>query len=136
MPAANPITLLITCLLLSRTWLLFIIAAASRQTGSSILEIFYPQRPLFYAGLIIGLLPLSRLILAKLWGKVSLNIQRAVIVIVVLADLALQQHIMASLHWEFHPMHALTLWCTLMMGFLLVRELLSRETREASRLIE
>lgn len=41
-------------LLLARTWLLLVMAGASRQQGSDLLALFYPDRQAFWIGLVSG----------------------------------------------------------------------------------
>jgi hypothetical protein len=124
MPFANSTTLQLASLFLSRAWLLLIIAAASRQSGSAILEVIYPDRPLFYTGLAIGLLPLSRLFLVKQWQRLCFNTQRILLLFTALADLTLLVHILAQHHWALSLMQAIPLWCVLMLVWLLLKELL------------
>lgn len=42
-------------ILQARTWLLFIIAGASRQQGESLLQLFYPDPQRFWYGILLGL---------------------------------------------------------------------------------
>ncbi|WP_436893090.1 DUF2919 domain-containing protein [Siccibacter turicensis] len=39
----------------ARTWVLFVIAGASREQGSTLLALFYPDRDAFWPGLCVGL---------------------------------------------------------------------------------
>ncbi|WP_442955738.1 DUF2919 family protein [Pantoea sp. T14] len=41
-------------LLLARTWLLLVMAGASRQQGNDLLALFYPDRQAFWIGLALG----------------------------------------------------------------------------------
>ncbi|WP_210450659.1 DUF2919 family protein [Pantoea ananatis] len=50
-------------LLQSRTWLLLIMAGASRQQGNDLLALFYPDRQAFWVGLALGLPALAGLLL-------------------------------------------------------------------------
>ena len=50
-------------LLQSRTWLLLIMAGASRQQGNELLALFYPDRQAFWVGLALGLPALAGLLL-------------------------------------------------------------------------
>jgi Protein of unknown function (DUF2919). len=49
--------LLFWCILLlqARTWVLFVMAGASRQQGDTLLNLFYPDRDNFWLGLLPGL---------------------------------------------------------------------------------
>ena len=42
-------------ILQARTWVLFVIAGASREQGSALLTLFYPDRDTFWPGLLVGL---------------------------------------------------------------------------------
>ncbi len=42
-------------LLQARTWVLFVLAGASRQQGEALLNLFYPDRDAFWLGLIPGI---------------------------------------------------------------------------------
>ena len=44
-------------MLQARTWLLFVMAGASRQQGNDLLSLFYPDRQSFWSGMLLGLPP-------------------------------------------------------------------------------
>ncbi|TPG63285.1 DUF2919 domain-containing protein [Ewingella americana] len=44
-------------ILQARTWLLFVMAGASRQQGTDLLKLFYPDTHSFWHGIILGLPP-------------------------------------------------------------------------------
>ena len=50
-------------LLQARTWLLLVMAGASRQQGNDLLALFYPDRQAFWVGLALGLPALAGLLL-------------------------------------------------------------------------
>lgn len=50
-------------LLQARTWLLLVMAGASRQQGNDLLALFYPDRQAFWIGLALGLPALAGLLL-------------------------------------------------------------------------
>jgi len=50
-------------LLLARTWILLVMAGASRQQGSDLLGLFYPDRQAFWLGLALGAPALTGLLL-------------------------------------------------------------------------
>lgn len=50
-------------LLLARTWILLMMAGASRQQGDMLLELFYPDRQTFWLGLVLGTPALAGLLL-------------------------------------------------------------------------
>ncbi|WP_427977002.1 DUF2919 family protein [Agarivorans sp.] len=124
---ANQTSVLFTCALLSRTWLLFAIAASSRQTGGDILSLLYPEHRWFYLGLAIGALPLSRLLLPRLWAKVSEKIQLWGLLLILVADISLQVHAINLNHWRFELLNAITLWLSLLLGFILLKAALSKQ---------
>ena len=39
----------------ARTWILFVMAGASRQQGEGLLQLFYPDSPRFWYGIMLGL---------------------------------------------------------------------------------
>lgn len=39
----------------AKTWFLFVIAGSSRQQGADLLTLFYPDRGLFWSGMLVGL---------------------------------------------------------------------------------
>ncbi|MFS2222139.1 DUF2919 domain-containing protein [Pantoea sp. B65] len=93
-----PVTFWIILLLQARTWLLFVMAGASRQQGSQLLELFYPDTRSFWIGMASGvpaaiglLLTGYRQRLPRLWQS-----WRWVLCLDLLAMLLLQ---------------GLTLWC-------------------------
>ncbi|MCU5771098.1 DUF2919 domain-containing protein [Erwiniaceae bacterium BAC15a-03b] len=49
-----PLTFWIILLLQARTWLLFVMAGVSRQQGTELLELFYPDRQAFWIGMASG----------------------------------------------------------------------------------
>ena len=50
-----PLLFWLTLLLQARTWVLFAIAAASRQEGDALLALFYPDTDSFWLGLLPGI---------------------------------------------------------------------------------
>ncbi|OOF28437.1 DUF2919 domain-containing protein [Salinivibrio sp. IB872] len=58
-----PVTYLICLILLSRAWWLLAMAGVSRQQGSELLALFYPDKSALYASLAVGVLPLILLLL-------------------------------------------------------------------------
>lgn len=51
-------------LLQARTWVLFVIAGASREQGNALLTLFYPDRDAFWPGMIAGLPAVAAFILS------------------------------------------------------------------------
>lgn len=50
-----PLTFWLILLLQARTWVLFVMAGASRQQGAELLELFYPDRNIFWLGMALGI---------------------------------------------------------------------------------
>lgn len=42
-------------ILQAKTWFLFVVAGSSRQQGADLLALFYPDRGLFWSGMLVGL---------------------------------------------------------------------------------
>jgi hypothetical protein len=79
-------------LLLARTWILLIMAGASRQQGNDLMALFYPDRQAFWIGLILGLPALSALLLTgyrRRWPGIW-RIWRPVLVLSLLINLLWQ----------------------------------------------
>lgn len=60
-------------ILQARTWLLFVMAAASREQGTDLLKLFYPDTQSFWHGIILGLPPALAFLLSgrrHLWPRV------------------------------------------------------------------
>ncbi|WP_437609913.1 DUF2919 domain-containing protein [Erwinia sp. V71] len=49
-----PLTFWIILLLQARSWLLLIMAGASREQGNALLELFYPETRVFWIGMALG----------------------------------------------------------------------------------
>ena len=49
-----PLVFWLILLLQARTWVLFIMAGASRQQGTELLALFYPDRNIFWLGMALG----------------------------------------------------------------------------------
>ncbi|WP_051333239.1 DUF2919 family protein [Aliagarivorans marinus] len=123
-------TLLLASVLLSRTWWLFIFAAASRDQGAELLALFYPDRQWFYLSLIAGLIPFSKLIVVKPWQRVPWRLQAAILTLMTLADIGYQLKVVVASSWDFHLSNALLLWLAAMSLWLLLRALFSRTSLE------
>ncbi|KQN54956.1 DUF2919 domain-containing protein [Erwinia sp. Leaf53] len=93
-----PLSFWAILLLQARTWVLFVVAGASRQQGASLLELFYPDTHAFWLGLALGLPAAAGLLLTgyrqrlpRLWQA-----WRWVLCATLLVMLALQ----AALLWQ------------------------------------
>ncbi len=51
-------------ILQARTWVVLVIAGASRQQGEALLSLFYPDRQGFYPGLVLGLTAVAAFLLS------------------------------------------------------------------------
>lgn len=87
-----PVGFWLTLLLQARTWVLFVMAGASRDQGAALLELFYPDTHAFWTGLALGipaalggLLTGYRLRFPRLWQS-----WRGVLCVTLVAMLALQ----------------------------------------------
>ncbi|EIC82736.1 DUF2919 domain-containing protein [Serratia sp. M24T3] len=57
----------------ARTWLLFVMAGASRQQGNGLLSLFYPDRHSFWNGIFLGIPPVVIFLLSSrrhLWPRI------------------------------------------------------------------
>ncbi len=95
--------------------------------GEKLLSLLYPDHHWFYVGLALGALPLSRLLLPKLWQTVSLTFQLWGVFVLLLADILSQAYLMNLHHWRFEALSALTLWLSLMFAFIVVKAGLERQ---------
>ena len=60
---ALPLGFWAVLILQARTWLLFVMAGASREQGESLLALFYPDTQRFWYGMLLDALALSYLLL-------------------------------------------------------------------------
>ncbi len=98
----------LSCFFLARAWIVFVVAGVSREQGQTLLSIFYPSHEGLYLGLGLGTPAVALMLMAGnlhrypgffsavwRWGK-------AILMVSLLCDLALQaQHLMIQ-HWSFH----------------------------------
>ncbi|CCP03925.1 Inner membrane protein yfeZ [Erwinia amylovora Ea644] len=122
-----PLSFWAILLLQARTWLLFLMAAASGQQGSQLLEVFYPDNSSFWLGLCLGvpaalglLLTGYRQRLPRLWQA-----WRWVLVITLVLALLLQFYQL----WQHRVSDLLLLTC-LLDGSALLALLYSRRLRD------
>ncbi|MBY5990833.1 DUF2919 domain-containing protein [Ferrimonas balearica] len=118
--------LLLTMLLCAKTWLLFALGAASRQSGADLLALFYPDRQDFYLGLLLGL-PALALLLASghrhqgrlgpaLWHR-----GRPLLLASWALQLGLQLKALVGVQGQFHWAPGLTLLASFWLGLYLLR---------------
>ncbi|MBY6186740.1 DUF2919 domain-containing protein [Marinobacter hydrocarbonoclasticus] len=118
--------LLLVLLFCAKTWLLFVLSAASRQNGADLMALFYPDRQGFYFGLILGL-PALALLWAQgqrhkggfnsrlwQWGRPLLMFSWA-------AHLVLQLNAVYLSHGQFHWAPALVLMLSFWAGLYLFK---------------
>ena len=66
-----PLLFWLVLLLQARTWVLFVIAGASREQGTALLNLFYPDHDNFWLGLIPGIPAVLAFLLSGSAGYVS-----------------------------------------------------------------
>ncbi|WP_354624475.1 DUF2919 domain-containing protein [Psychromonas sp. MME2] len=102
-----PIYFYITLFFIARTWALLIISLTSRETGTTLLAIFYPEKTHFYLGLLTGFIALMLFLLA---GRdhdkhkyLSLLWQNSypLLMVSLLCDLALQIYYLSLHHYQY-----------------------------------
>lgn len=111
----------------TRAWWLFIIAGASRQQGSGLLSLFYPNQTAFYLGLTIGLPAMFLFFLSGNLHKIPLIIRkrwqigRLVLLLSAFMELYLTGSHIVSHQGEFHWGTALSLVMLLWITSYLIR---------------
>ncbi len=111
----TPILLWLGWLFLTRAWVVFVVAGASRQEGSNILQWVYPDHQMLYIGLGMGLpIVISMWLIGlrkpeySLLDKVVKHF-RAVTLFVILGQTAHTLYIVKQQYWQFTWTNALTL---------------------------
>lgn len=104
-------------LLQARTWVLFVMAGASRQQGDTLLNLFYPDHDNFWLGLLPGLPAVVAFLLSgrrhqlpRLWGGMRWGL--------ILAQLALLLW-QPLLWWQGEPLSGIGLALVIFDGFAL-----------------
>lgn len=111
----TPIWLWLGWAFLTRAWVVFIVAGASRQEGSQILEYVYPNHTMLYFGLIMGLPIVVGMWLVGLRKADSDRVNRCVgylrwiSILVVALQLAHTVYLVNLQHWQFTWTNAVTL---------------------------
>lgn len=110
-------------LFLARTWAVLVVSVISRESGTQILHIFYPDKAHFYLGLILGTLPLIVFFISgrrhaqnryaiKVWPACLYAIYLAVFV-----DLLMQIYYLSIVHFQYSLTASIqlviVLWCGL-----------------------
>ncbi|WP_026042603.1 DUF2919 domain-containing protein [Pantoea sp. A4] len=86
-----PLLFWLVLLLQARTWLIFIMAGASRQQGDALLSLFYPDPQAFWLGLVLGIPALAALLLTgyrQRWPRVWQCWRSVLIVALLLASVS------------------------------------------------
>ncbi|RKF19541.1 DUF2919 family protein [Alginatibacterium sediminis] len=115
---SSPITIWLSCVFLAKAWIVFAIAAASREHAEVLMQLVYPQRELFYVSLALGVLPLWRLLLPKHF-HLKLKLQFQLIGLLLISDITLMCLAFNDNTWTFSWGNALLLWLALMLLVLL-----------------
>ena len=110
-----PIWLWLGCAFLIRAWVVFVVAGASRQEGSQILQYVYPNHTMLYLGLMMGLPVVLGMWLLGLRTSESHRINylvsffRGTSLIVVGLQLLHTVYLIRLEHWQFSWANAITL---------------------------
>ena len=110
-----PIWLWLGWAFLTRAWVVFVVAGASRQEGSQILEYVYPNHTMLYLGLAMGLPIVVGMWLMGLRKADTDKINRSVSylrgtsILVVLMQLGHTVYLVSLQHWQFTWTNAMTL---------------------------
>lgn len=128
-----PIWLWLGWFFLARAWVVFVMAGASRNQGSDLLTMFYPDHDRFYLGLLLGL-PI--ILLMWLFGIRKKNNQiaehvwrygRLFTILVVLIDLVMVVEQIIVSRGQFHWVNAIVL---LLLSWLLLFLYKSRRVKD------
>ncbi|MGV2989012.1 DUF2919 domain-containing protein [Vibrio sp. E150_011] len=110
-----PVWLWLGWLFLTRAWVVFIVAGASRNDGVTILEYVYPDQKMLYLGLAMGLPIVVSMWLIGLRKPETKKINRMVnyckpiTLIVVIGQLIQTIYLVNLQHWGFSWANAITL---------------------------
>ncbi|MCG6200590.1 DUF2919 domain-containing protein [Psychromonas antarctica] len=102
-------------LFLARTWVLLVISVVSRNTGDSLLALFYPVTGYFYLGLISGFIALPLFILSgrdhdkhrrlsRLW-----QLGYPFLLLSIISDFTLQIYYLSIDHFQYSPFASIQL---------------------------
>ncbi|MGF1763647.1 DUF2919 domain-containing protein [Aliivibrio kagoshimensis] len=118
-----PIWLWAGWFLLSRAWVVFIMAGASRDKGAELLALFYPNHDVFYVGLALGFPAVLLMWLQGVKNKQYAFIDRiwrfgrGITLIILLIDIVMVINPLLLNHGRFHWATAVTL---LLQGWFLL----------------
>ncbi|KNC88880.1 DUF2919 domain-containing protein [Trabulsiella odontotermitis] len=104
-------------LLQARTWVLFVMAGASRQQGDTLLNLFYPDHDNFWLGLLPGIPAVAAFLLS---GRRHLfpRLWRGIHGLLIIAQLALLLW-QPLLWWQGEPLSGIGLTLLILDGFAL-----------------
>ncbi|MGF1773490.1 DUF2919 domain-containing protein [Vibrio wakamikoensis] len=111
----TPILLWLGWAFLIRAWVVFVVAGASRQEGSTILQYVYPNHTMLYLGLAMGLPIVVGMWLVGLRKSDSTNTNfivsqlKPVTLFIVILQLAHTVYLVDLQHWQFTWTNAVTL---------------------------
>ncbi|WP_234495345.1 DUF2919 domain-containing protein [Vibrio maritimus] len=111
----TPVLLWVGWAFLIRAWVVFVVAGASRQEGSTILQYVYPNHTMLYLGLAMGLPIVVGMWLVGLRKSDSTKTNfivsqlKPVTLLVVMLQLAHTVYLVDLQHWQFTWTNAVTL---------------------------
>lgn len=103
----SPSLLFYIQLFLARTWIILVISVVSRESGSQLLALFYPDKLHFYLGLIIGAIPLliffisGRRFKQKQWAIRCWPYCFVLLLSALIADLTMQLYYLNLVHFKY-----------------------------------
>lgn len=111
----TPVLLWVGWAFLIRAWVVFVVAGASRQEGSTILQYVYPNHTMLYLGLAMGLPIVVGMWLVGLRKSDSTKTNfivsqlKPVTLLIVMLQLAHTVYLVDLQHWQFTWTNAVTL---------------------------
>ncbi|WP_394150720.1 DUF2919 domain-containing protein [Vibrio maritimus] len=111
----TPVLLWVGWAFLIRAWVVFVVAGASRQEGSTILQYVYPNHTMLYLGLAMGLPIVVGMWLVGLRKSNSTKTNfivsqlKPVTLLIVILQLAHTVYLVDLQHWQFTWTNAVTL---------------------------
>ncbi|GAL19846.1 arginine/ornithine antiporter ArcD [Vibrio maritimus] len=111
----TPVLLWVGWAFLIRAWVVFVVAGASRQEGSTILQYVYPNHTMLYLGLAMGLPIVVGMWLVGLRKSDSTKTNfivsqlKPVTLLIVILQLAHTVYLVDLQHWQFTWTNAVTL---------------------------
>lgn len=103
----SPWFLLYIQLFLARTWIILVFSVISRENGTQLLNLFYPDKMHFYLGLVIGAIPLIIFFIAgrrfkqKNWAVKCWPYCFILLLTALCADLVMQLYYLNLVHFRY-----------------------------------